>query len=141
MTSKKIIYCDRCAQEKGLPVQKRKHVKSTCQICDRFVGPLNESVEEEVIPNDISTEPVEFGSFTVERMNNFLPGMNAANIHPHLPYEIKSQDLVIYYPSISDDEEGRKTLILANPKMGQQIKVIIPETRNSKTVGMVDDTE
>jgi hypothetical protein len=64
--------------------------------------------------------------------------MIPANIHPSLPYEIKSQDLVIYYPSIEDDDHGRKTLIIANPKLGEQIKVIIPGTRKSVNVGSID---
>ncbi len=139
MASKKIIYCDKCAQDKGLPTQRKKHVKSTCQICDRFVGPLNETVEEDIISNDINTDPVEFGSFIVQRENNFLADLNAARIYPNLPYEIKSQDLVIYYPAVSDDAEGRKTLILANPKLGHSIKIILPAQRRSTSVGIVDD--
>lgn len=141
MAEKKIIYCDKCANENGLPIQSSKHVKATCQICSMFVGPLNEAIEEDVIPNDITGEPVEIGSFKIERMNNFLPGMNPANIHSSLPYEIKSQDLVLYYPSIEDDSEGRKTLIVANPKVGEQFKIILPESRKSRNVGMVVDSE
>ena len=116
-------------------------MKSTCQICNRFVGPLNEVVEEDVIPNDICTEPVIVGSFKIERMNNFLPGMNPANVHPSLPYEIKSQDLVLYFPSIGDDKESRKTIIVSNPKLGEQFRIVIPQSRKSTNVGMVDDTE
>ena len=138
MTDKTIVYCDRCAEANGLPVEPKKHVKSTCQICNRFVGPLNETIEESVIPNNVPSDEIKVGSFKVQQMPNFLQKMIPSNIHPTLPYEIKSQDLVLYYPSIDDDEKGRKTLIIANPKMGEQIKVILPGNRKTINVGSID---
>jgi len=139
MADKKLIhYCDRCGNNNGLPIQQTKYVKSTCQICGRYVGPLNEAVEEDIIPNDISSKAIEIGSFSIEQMPNFLPGMNPSRIHPNLPYDIKSQDLVLYFPSIEDDDKNRKTLIIANPKVGEQFRVILPESRKSKSVGRIN---
>lgn len=136
---KKLIhYCDRCGYDNGLPVKEVKHVKSTCQLCNRFIGPLNEAIEENHVPNDISIVPIDIGAFQIERLPNFLPGMKPSDIHPNLPYEIKSQDLVLYFPSIEDDPKGRKTFITVNPKKGEQFKVILPETRKTNKVGMVE---
>ena len=132
-----IHYCDRCAADNGLPVQDEKHVKATCSLCDRFIGPLNEVVEDEHIENNISTKPIEVGSYKIERLPNFLPGMKPANIHPNLPYEIKSEDLVLFYPSLEDNSEGRKTFITANPILGEQFRVILPGLRKTNKVGTV----
>ena len=138
MAKKTLLYCDPCASNNGLPIQDEKNVKSTCHLCQRFIGPLNEVVEEDVVPNGISTEVINIGSFQIEQLPNFLKGMNPKDIHPSLPYSIKSQDLVLYFPSIEDDEKGRKTLIITNPKDGEEFKIILPDTRKTKSAGMVD---
>jgi hypothetical protein len=72
-------------------------------------------------------------------MPGFLPGMNPANIHPNLPYKIQSQDLVFYFPSIGDDPKRRKMFIVANPKLGEQFRVILPGERKANSVGRVSD--
>lgn len=130
-----IHYCDKCGADNGLPVQQTKHVKATCSLCDRFIGPLNEVVEDDHVENNISTEPIQVGSFIIERLPNFLPGMKPSNIHPNYPYEIKSQDLVLYFPSIEDDPKGRKTFITSNPKKGVEFRVILSEERKTNKVG------
>lgn len=134
MDKKKLIhYCDRCAHHNGLPIQMDKHVKSTCQLCNNFIGPLNETVEDDHVPNNISTEEIKVGAFKIQQLPGFLPGLNPKNIHPNLPYDIKSQDLVIYYPSIDDDPKSRKTLIITNPKRGEQFKIIVPGRRRNNS--------
>jgi hypothetical protein len=100
---------------------------------------MNETLEENHVPNDISTEPIQIGSFIIEQMPGFLPGMNPANIHPTLPYKIQSQDLVFYFPSIGDDSKGRKTFIITNPKLGEELRFILPEERKTNAVGRVSD--
>jgi len=137
---KKLLhYCDKCGHDNGLPIQQLKNSRGTCQLCDRVIGPLNETIEENHVPNDIPAEPIQIGTFLIEQMHGFLPGMNPAIIHPTLPYKIESQDLVIYFPSIKDDLKGRKTLIIANPKDGVQFRVIISESRKANNVGTADD--
>lgn len=133
-----IHYCDRCGHDNGLPIQAEKHVKSTCQLCNRVIGPLNETMEENHVPNDIILDPISIGSFIIEQMPGFLPGMNPANIHPTLPYKIQSQDLVFYFPSIKDDPKGRKTFIISNPKKGEEFCVILPGERTTNLVGQVN---
>lgn len=126
---KMIHYCDRCAQDNALPIQDEKHVKSTCQLCLRVIGPMNETIEEKYIPNDIISEPINIGAFEIKQLPNFLPGMNPKDIHPNLPYKIQSQDLVFYFPSAQDDPLRRKTFITANPKKGEQFLTIITNSR------------
>lgn len=118
-------YCDKCAGNKGLPIDSEKIVKGTCNICNQFSGPLNEVQQESVVPNDIMKDIIEIGSFEIEQLDNFLPGMNPKDIHPTLPYKIHSQDLVMYFPALKDDPEGRKTIIVANPQLGEQFIIRI----------------
>jgi len=133
MFKKLIIYCDGCAANHALPITETKAVKGTCQLCNQYIGPLNEEIEEEVVPNDINTESIKVGAFRVEQLPNFLVGQAPKDIHPRLPYDIKSQDLVMYFPSTSDDSKGQKTIIIANPLRGEQIKIILPGKRKTKS--------
>lgn len=133
MGKKVIIYCDRCAANHGLPITETKQVKGTCQLCNLFIGPLNEEIEETVIPNHTNTESIKVGAFQVEQLPNFIVGQSPKDIHRTLPYDIKSQDLVIYFPSISDDPKGRKTIIIANPLRGEQIKIVLPGKRKTNS--------
>jgi len=97
------------------------------------MGPLNEEIEEDLVPNDINKESIKVGAFRVVQLPNFLVGQAPKDIHPRLPYDIKSQDLVIYYPSTSDDSKGQKTIIITNPLRGEQIKIILPGKRKTNS--------
>lgn len=131
MGKKTLLYCDPCATAKGLPIDDDKCVKATCQLCHAFSGPLNESIEEDVIPNNISSESINIGSFEIKQLPNFLPGMNPKDIHPSLPYKIQSQNLVLYFPAAKDDPLRRKTFITANPKKGEQFLTILNNCRGT----------
>jgi len=142
MGKKVLLYCDPCASDNGLVIQNHKRVKSTCQLCHRFIGPLNEVIEEDVVPNDIPAESIKVGSFEIQQLPNFMRGMPPKDIYPTLPYTSKSQDLIIYFPSLEDDEEGRKTLIIANPYAtkthGEQFRIILPGARRTTLAGKIE---
>jgi hypothetical protein len=130
-TKKSLLYCDPCGKGNNLPIDPDKVVKGTCQLCNKFMGPLNEVMEEDYVSNDISQEVLKVGTFEIQQMPNFLVGMNPKDIHPNLPYKIISQDLVFYFPSLSDDPLKRKTFITVNPIQGTQFKTTMVNRRNS----------
>jgi hypothetical protein len=117
---KMLSYCDKCGQSHGLPIQSEgeKIVKGECAICHMFMGALNETSQE---ANE-ELKSMDFGSFKVERLPNFLPGLSPSKIHQFHTYQVQTPESVIYYPTINDGN-GLKSIIIANPKKGHQIQI------------------
>lgn len=113
-----LMYCDKCGAVHGLPIQSDKKSRGECSICHRYTGALNETTQE---VNE-TLESMEFGSFKVVRLPNFLPGLSASQIHIGHTYQAQTPESVIYFPTINDGN-GLRSIIIANPKLGEQIQV------------------
>jgi len=139
---KMLSYCDKCGAAHGLPIQSEgnKKVRGECAICHMFMGALNETAQES---ND-TLESMNFGSFKVVRLPDFLPGLSPNQIHQFHTYQVQTPESVIYYPTINDGN-GMKSIIIANPKKGHQIQVFwnekISKTPPIATIGLDGSTE
>jgi hypothetical protein len=113
-----LYYCDSCAKTHSLPIVEKTE-KAGCQICHRFIGPVNVT-DESFIPKN--PETINLAGFEILEIEGFPKNPQRLDYISSDPHKIISDKMIMFIEKVSD---GKSSVVMANPTTGKRIRIKI----------------